>query len=317
MGTNETWVDAASGRKFFVDAPAAADRRDDLTFVLNLHGGGSVGMWQRLYFPAHDYADEFGLVVATPSAQTKQPMSHWNAEADDEHLRAVVEMVVDRFGDRLRAFWLAGHSQGGMTSNRLLRDPWWADRVDGWLSLSGGRIGTARFVEDFGPPRTEEEREAMAKFMAARRRESGASQPTLHDAEFSFVFAVGEHEIEALPDTSPWPNASGPRPGCASPTSSTPNRARRTTAASRVATSRVGDASRVAARRTCSCIPTRTTAASSPTSCAWTRATPKASSRMSRAGSSSSWSARPAASSAPCAFDDAAPHEHERARQRD
>src|SRR3712207_8766927 len=35
--------------------PAACD---DLTFILNLHGGGSVGMWQRRYFPAQDDADD-------------------------------------------------------------------------------------------------------------------------------------------------------------------------------------------------------------------------------------------------------------------
>jgi hypothetical protein len=201
MGINETWVDEASGRKFLIDAPTDWEQRDDLTFLLNLHGGGSVGMWQRLYFPAHDYTDELGLVVATPSAHTKQPMSHWKAEADDEHLRAVVTMITERFGTRLRAFWLVGHSQGGMTSNRLLRDPWWGERVDGWLSLSGGRIGPARFVEDFGPPRTEEERKAMGAFLA---RAASSSPPKLHDAEFSFVFAVGEHEIDSLPDTSPW-----------------------------------------------------------------------------------------------------------------
>ena len=204
----ETWVDAASGRKFFVDlaavADADADGRDDLTFVLNLHGGGSVGMWQRLYFPAQDHADALGLVVATPSSRTKQPMSHWVADADDEHLQTIVGMVVERFGDRLRSFWLAGHSQGGMTSNRLLRDPWWAERVDGWLSLSGGRIGPAPFVKDFGPPRTEEERKAMEEFMARGRADIFGGSGALHDADFSFIFAVGEHEIEELPETSPW-----------------------------------------------------------------------------------------------------------------
>ena len=202
--TNETWVDAASGRKFFVDFASDADSREGLTFMLNLHGGGSVGMWQRLYFPAQDQADSLGLVVATPSSQTKQPTSHWAAEADDEHLRAIVGMVQDRFGSRLRSFWLAGHSQGGMTSNRLLRDPWWGSRVDGWLSLSGGRIGQAPFVADFGPPRTEEERKAMEEFMAARRRQAFGTDPGLHDADFSFIFAVGEHEIQSLPEESPW-----------------------------------------------------------------------------------------------------------------
>ena len=211
MSTTETWTDATSGRKFTVDFPSD-DGRGDLTFVLNLHGGGSVGMWQRLYFPAHDFADDLGLVVATPSAATKEPMSHWAAEADDEHLRAVVEAVVERFGGRLRSFWLAGHSQGGMTSNRLLRDPWWAARVDGWLSLSGGRIGQAPFVADFGPPRTEEERAKMAEFMSRRRRSVFGQDPELHEADFSFIFAVGEHEIDSLPDSSPWAERYGAGP---------------------------------------------------------------------------------------------------------
>jgi len=198
--TSEMAVDEHTGRKYFLDHPDDATR-GDLTFVLNLHGGGSVGMWQRLYFPAHAYVNELGLVVATPSCATKQPMSHWTKDADDEHLRAIVSSVLARFGSRIRAFWLVGHSQGGMTSLRLLAtDPFFADRVDGWLSLSGGRLGQAKIVEDFGPPRTPDEREAMAGFMAQRRREA----PPAPEADFSFIFAVGEHEIVGLPDTSPW-----------------------------------------------------------------------------------------------------------------
>jgi pimeloyl-ACP methyl ester carboxylesterase len=199
--TSETSVDETTGRKFFLDHPTD-EGRGDLTFVLSLHGGGSVGMWQRLYFPAHDFVDDLGLVVATPSSATKQPMSHWVHEADDEHLRAIVEQVQKRFGGRLRTFWLAGHSQGGMTSRRLLtKDPFFAERVDGWLSLSGGRLGQAPFVADFGPPRTPEEREAMQAFMARRRSEMSDALP---DADFSHIFAVGEHEIVELPETSPW-----------------------------------------------------------------------------------------------------------------
>lgn len=201
---SETWTDETSGRKVYLDLPSDADGRDGLTFILNLHGGGSVGAWQRAYFPAHDLADELGLVVATPSSKTKQPMSHWVAEADDDHLKAIVSMVADRFGAQLRAFWLVGHSQGGMTSNRLLRDPWWGDRVDGWLSLSGGRIGQAKFVEDFGPPRTEEERRKMAEWRSRSGGDVFRQSSGLHDADFSFIFAVGEHEVESVPETSPW-----------------------------------------------------------------------------------------------------------------
>ncbi len=40
-------------------------------------------------------------------------------------LKAIVETVAERFGAKVRSTWLVGHSQGGLTSKRLLRDPWW------------------------------------------------------------------------------------------------------------------------------------------------------------------------------------------------
>src|SRR5436309_631648 len=169
---SETAVDQRTGRKFYLDWPDDTSS-GGLTFLLNLHGGGSAGVWQRGYFPAHDYVDAYRLVVAAPTAATDAPMRHWASEADDEHLQNVVDMVFDRFGSGLRAFWLVGHSQGGMTSSRLLATPFFAERVDGWLSLSGGRIGQAQIAEGFGPPRTKEQQEAMAQFRARRFQPSG------------------------------------------------------------------------------------------------------------------------------------------------
>ncbi|HEX7355617.1 MAG TPA: alpha/beta fold hydrolase [Mycobacteriales bacterium] len=202
---NETAVESKTGRKYFLDFPREPGA--GLTFLLNLHGGGSVGMWQRRYFPAHVHVDDYRLVVATPSAATKEPFRHWDREADDEHLRAVVGQVCDRFGpDNIRACWLVGHSQGGMTANRLLHDPFFADRVDGWLSLSGGRIGSAPLVEGFGPPRTPEQQEAMA------RMRGRFPAPTMPEADFSFIYATGEYEISELPETSPWAEKYGAGP---------------------------------------------------------------------------------------------------------
>jgi len=204
---SETSIDPASGRNYYLDYPADTSS-GGLTFLLNLHGGGSAGAWQRRYFPAHDFVDDHRLVVAAPTAATAEPFRHWAADADDEHLRKVVEQVYERFGaDSIRSFWLVGHSQGGMTANRLLGTDFFADRVDGWLSLSGGRIGQAQIVQGFGPPRTPEQAAAMS---GVRR---SFSPPPVPDADFSFIFAVGEHEIVALPETSPWADkyAAGPR----------------------------------------------------------------------------------------------------------
>ena len=84
-----------------------------------------------------DYARKYRLVIATPNAPTRV----W-AATDDEYLQNIVNLVYDQVGKKnIKAFWLVGHSQGGMTSNRLVRTDFFKQRVDGWLSLSGGRLG--------------------------------------------------------------------------------------------------------------------------------------------------------------------------------
>jgi hypothetical protein len=196
---HESVVDEQAGRKFYLDAPDDPGGRP-LTFLLNLHGGGSFGAWQRLYFPAHDYADELNVVVATPTAATDQPARRWVAEADDEHLRRVTGLVLDRFP--VHALWLVGHSQGGMTSRRLLSGGFFADHADGWLSLSGGRIGGVPRAENAGPPAVPgAARLAMSPQEMQALRERMAEPP---QADLSFIFATGEHEIAALPDRSAW-----------------------------------------------------------------------------------------------------------------
>ena len=83
-----------TGRKCYLDVPSGLAPGEEVTFVLNLHGGGSVGHWQREYFPACDYVDTYRLAVATPSAATTEPTRHWAADADDEYLVDLVESVL-------------------------------------------------------------------------------------------------------------------------------------------------------------------------------------------------------------------------------
>ncbi len=211
----ETLVDAKTGRKCYLDQPEDLAADEALTFLLSLHGGGSVGAWQREYFPAYELCDAHRLAIATPSAGTREPTRHWAAEADDEYLIDLVEQVFERFGlERIRSFWLVGHSQGGMTANRLLRTDYFGLRVDGWLSLSGGRIGPAERAPDFGPPRSEADRAAMERFFADRRVLEPPDPPT---ADLSFIYATGEHEIAWLPETSPWAEHYGAGPRLALP----------------------------------------------------------------------------------------------------
>jgi pimeloyl-ACP methyl ester carboxylesterase len=204
-----TAIDEKTGRKFYLDDPDDLKPGEKVVFLLNLHGGGSVGSWQRSYFPAFNYKETYRLVIATPSAATKDPSRRWVGEADDEHLHNIVNYVFAKYGrENIKSFWLVGHSQGGMTSNRLLgTDPFFKDQVDGWLSLSGGRLGPAEIPASF--------------FVGARG--PGAQPPQAGDGprpgraaplecDISFIFATGEHEIVALPETSPWAEKYGAGP---------------------------------------------------------------------------------------------------------
>src|ERR1700682_1251351 len=144
-------VEMKTRRTYFLDYPCDLKKGEKVTFILSLHGFGSFGKWQRHYFPIMDYKDKYRLVIATPNAPTRA----WS-EADDEYLQNIVNFVIEQIGqENVKAFWLVGHSQGGLTSNRIVRTDFFKNKVDGWLSLSGGRLGgSPGRASSFGPPRT-------------------------------------------------------------------------------------------------------------------------------------------------------------------
>jgi hypothetical protein len=159
-------TDPVNGSAYFLDYPCNLKPGEDVVFILNLHGAGAPSNWHRHYFAAFDYKDKYRLVVATPIA------------TDGAHLQRITDSVTAQIGrENIKSFWLAGHSAGGMASNRLVCTDYFKDKVDGWLSLSGGYIGEARR----GPP---------------------------PPCDFSFIYAVGEVEVTLsgapLPQTSPW-----------------------------------------------------------------------------------------------------------------
>ncbi|HYB91129.1 MAG TPA: hypothetical protein VEC38_08790 [Candidatus Binataceae bacterium] len=201
-------VDAKTGRKCYLDDPDDLKPGEKVVFLLSLHGGGSVGAWQRSYFPAYHYKERYRLVIATPSAATKEPSRRWVAEADDDHLRNIVNYVFDKYGkDNIASFWLVGHSQGGMTANRLLGDDFFRNGVDGWLSLSGGRIGPIELPASFFVP--------VRGSVPPMPEGSNAPRPgraSTPDCDISFIFATGENEMVALPETSPWADKYGAGP---------------------------------------------------------------------------------------------------------
>ena len=196
---------------FFLDYPCDLKPAERVTFVLSLHGGGMNANWQRHYFPIVDLKDKYRLVIATPNAVR----ALWNAENDDAHLQSIVTFVYDTFGAKnITAFWLAGHSNGGSTANRLSRIAFYRDRLTGWVSLSGGRLGSNRAHAPRGsespyllPTSPEAPASRPADFQ--RRGEPGVGltdASDLPDGAFSYIYSSGEYELTAagLPDGSKW-----------------------------------------------------------------------------------------------------------------
>ena len=195
-------VEMKTRRTYFLDYPCDMKKGEKVTFILALHGAGSYGNWQRNYFPLMDYVDKYRLVVATPNSPTQV----WS-EADDEYLHNIVDAVVAQIGrENVKAFWLAGHSQGGMTSNRIVRTDYFKDKVDGWLSLSGGRLGNNPGRGNFT---------GMAAPGGAGRgaapglgRGGAALAPAtgLPANDFSFIYETGQREMDekGLPESSAW-----------------------------------------------------------------------------------------------------------------
>jgi pimeloyl-ACP methyl ester carboxylesterase len=213
-------VEMKTRRTYFLDYPCDLKSGEKVTFILSLHGGGSYGNWQRHYFPLLDYKDQYRLVIATPNSPTRA----WTA-ADDEYLQNIVESVIAQIGkENIKAFWLVGHSQGGATSNRLVRTDFFKDKVDGWLSLSGGRLGgSPGRAANAGRPRPPGStpaspatpgRTPAATAGATTGGTPPATTPTsaamaLREpptSDFSFIYATGQREVDdkGVPETSAW-----------------------------------------------------------------------------------------------------------------
>src|SRR5690242_12754770 len=224
-------VEMKTRRTYFLDYPCDLKKDEKVTFILALHGAGSYGNWQRHYFPLIDYKDRYRLVIATPNSPT-----HVWSSVDDEYLQNIVNFVIDQIGTQnVKAFWLVGHSQGGMTSNRIVRTDFFKDKVDGWLSLSGGRLGgNPGRAASFGAGRpvtpgaaampatgattttntsttTSGTAAASTPTSGARTVPSGASAAVaalreLPGSDFSHIYETGEREIDekGIPEVSEW-----------------------------------------------------------------------------------------------------------------
>jgi hypothetical protein len=197
-------VEMKTRRTFFLDCPKDYKKGDKVNLLLSLHGGGSYANWQRNYFPAMDVKDKHKLVIMTPGS----PVRVWS-EADDEYLRNIVDTVVAAVGkENVQRFILAGHSQGGMTSNRIICTDYFKDKVDVRISLSGGRIGpTTPANRGFGGgfPPIYRSGEANATDPAANRPRlppTASSGPPGGACDYSFIFAIGEYE-QIPAETSP------------------------------------------------------------------------------------------------------------------
>jgi hypothetical protein len=186
-------VELKTRRPFFLDCPSDYNPGEKVNVLLSLHGAGSYANWQRNYFPAMDVKDKYRLVIITPSSPTRV----WS-EADDDYLHNLVDLVVGAVGKgNVDHFILAGHSQGGLTSNRIICTDYFKDKVDVRVSLSGGRIGdvtpAGKGFGAGGPPvyLSGKPYTPPGPFRMPRPAEAG---PPGGACDYSFIFSNGENE---------------------------------------------------------------------------------------------------------------------------
>jgi pimeloyl-ACP methyl ester carboxylesterase len=187
-------VEMKTRRPYFLDCPKGYRPGDKVNVVLSLHGAGSYANWQRNYAPFFDVKDKYHLVVITPSSPTRV----WS-EADDDYLHNIVDSVVGSIGKtNVERFILAGHSQGGMTSNRIICTDYFKDKVDVRISLSGGRVGpTTPAGKGFGAgglPVYQQKPGATAPAAPPRPPTPAAAGPAGGACDYSFIFENGENE---------------------------------------------------------------------------------------------------------------------------
>lgn len=192
-------VELRTRRTFFLDCPSDYRPGEKVNILLSLHGFGSYANWQRNYFPAYDVKDKYHLVVITPGS----PIRYWSG-ADDAYLHNIVDEVVAAVGkENVLHFILAGHSQGGLTSRRLVCDPYFRDKVDVRISLSGGRVGPST-------PAGKGFAGGVPVYLSGTAAPEPARRPQLPpevgppggDCDYSFIFSNGENESIPAP-TSP------------------------------------------------------------------------------------------------------------------
>src|SRR5579871_970803 len=187
-----TAVDLKTRRPFFLDCPSGYRPGEKVNILLSLHGFGSYANWQRNYFPAMDVKDKYHLVVITPGS----PIRYWS-EADDEYLHDLVDLVVGAVGkENVDHFILAGHSQGGLTSRRLVCTDYFKDKVDVRISLSGGRVGEVTWSNkgfaNAGPPVWKSGGPPSPP--APPPHFPAESGPPGGACDYSFIFSNGENE---------------------------------------------------------------------------------------------------------------------------
>lgn len=187
-------VEMKTRRTYFLDCPTGYKPGDKVTLVLSLHGAGSYANWQRNYAPFMDVKDKYKLVIMTPGSPTRT----WT-DADDQYLQNIVDSVVGAVGKgNVDRFVLAGHSQGGMTSNRIICSDYFKDKVDVRISLSGGRIGpttpAGRGFANGGQPIYQQIPGVAQPPIPPRATPAPVAGPPGGACDYSFIFTNGEYE---------------------------------------------------------------------------------------------------------------------------
>ena len=206
-------VEPKSGRKFVLQYPCDLKKGEKVTLILNIHGFGSSSQYQHVLgagASGTEIASAYGRLGTEVLLFEMLDRVLPTEDAD------ISKVAARAFGKQnIKSFWLAGHSQGGATGQRIVCSDFFKTKVDGFFSLSGGRVGgstTRNAVYNAPAPGAPVPASVPAQGGIGATPPAGAAPPAPPapqpnaagpmTCDYSHIYDSGEYEIAAMPTVS-------------------------------------------------------------------------------------------------------------------
>ena len=141
LKSSESEVFKTDERNDEIHIPKDYDPRKEYPFILNLHGYGSNGKGQLMFFPMKKLAEKYGFIFCAPDGIEKRwnatdACCDWKNEVDDsKYLRNLILKAMKAYNIDKKRVFVMGLSNGGFMSYRMAHDH--SDLITGIVPFAG------------------------------------------------------------------------------------------------------------------------------------------------------------------------------------